>query len=215
MTTAVLWDLYGVIVDSGRYHFEAYRWLLAQQRATLTEERFFVELFGRRNWDILRSVLPGISEADVHQLADRKESKFRELVAGNIEPLPGARDLLGRIHAAGIRQAVVSSTPRANIDLIVGTLGLADRLDTIVGEEDSERGKPDPQPFTTAADRLGAAHRECVVIEDAPEGIEAAKAAGMRVIGVANTRPRRRLAAADLVVASLEDERAWRFVSDG
>jgi beta-phosphoglucomutase-like phosphatase (HAD superfamily) len=83
-----------------------------------------------------------------------------------------------------------------------------------VGEEDSERGKPDPQPFTTGADRLGVAYERCVVLEDAPEGIEAGKRGGMRTIGVATTRPEARLreTGADLVVASLEDEGVWGFI---
>jgi HAD superfamily hydrolase (TIGR01509 family) len=210
---AVLWDLDGVIVDSGRHHFEAYRWLLAQHGIELTYERFFSRLFGRRNWDILRDVIPGIGEHEVERLAAEKEAKFRQLVAGNIEALPGAASLLRRAHEAGVKQAIVSSTPRANIELIIGTLGLSDCLDAIVGEEDSERGKPDPQPFTTAADRLGVPYERCVVIEDAPEGVAAGKAAGMRVIAVTTTRPSDRLASADLIIPSLEDERVWEFLS--
>lgn len=210
---AILWDLDGVIVESGRYHFGAYHWLLAQRGVELTEERFFSSLFGRRNWDILRDVLPGIFEEEVHALAEQKEEKFRELVAGNIEALPGATDLLHRAHEASVKQSIVSSTPRANIELIIGTLGLRDCLDEIVGEEDSERGKPDPQPFTTAADLLGVAYERCVVIEDAPEGVAAGKSAGMLVIGVTTTRPAERLAQADLVVGSLEDRRVWVMVS--
>jgi HAD superfamily hydrolase (TIGR01509 family) len=212
LADAVLWDLDGVIVNSGRYHYEAYRWLLSQRGVELTEEQFFTRLFGRRNWDILREILGDLTEDEVHQLADQKERKFRELVQGNIQPLPGAIDLLRRAHDAAIKQAIVSSTPRANIELILESLNVHDCLDAIVGEEDSERGKPDPQPFTTAADRLDVPYDLCVVIEDAPEGIEAGKRAGMRVIGVATTRPAERLVQADLVVASLEDKRVWDFL---
>lgn len=213
MTDAILWDLDGVIVNSGPVHFQAYRWLLSQHGAGLTEERFFAELFGRRNDDILRDVLPGISDDDVRRLAGEKEAKFRELVAGEVRALPGAAELLRRARDAGIKQSIVSSTPRANIEMIIDSLGLRDALDEIVGEEDSERGKPDPMPFLTAADRLGVPCERCVVIEDAPEGVEAGKAAGMRVIGVSTTRPAERLSEADLVVEGLEDERVWRLVS--
>jgi beta-phosphoglucomutase len=214
-TRAILWDLDGVIVDSGQYHFRAYQWLLEQRDIELSVEQFFSRLFGRRNWDILQDVLGPISQDEVHALAEQKEAKFRELVRGNITALPGAVELLRRAHEHGIRQAIVSSTPRENIELIVGTLGARDCLDAIVGEEDSERGKPDPQPFTTAADRLGVAYERCVVIEDAPEGVAAGEAAGMRVIGLATTRPAERLSQADLVVRSLEDERVWGFVTAG
>jgi beta-phosphoglucomutase len=212
---AVLWDLDGVIVDSGHYHFQAYSWLLGRHGVDLTEERFFSQLFGRRNWDILRDVLPGISEEEVRRLAEQKEEMFRDLVRDNIAALPGAIELLARAYDNDIKQAIVSSTPRANIELIVDSLGVRDCLDTIVGEEDSERGKPDPQPFTTAADRLGVAYERSVVIEDAPEGVRAGKSAGMAVIAVATTRSPELLGDADLVVNSLEDESVWAFINKG
>jgi HAD superfamily hydrolase (TIGR01509 family) len=210
---AILWDLDGVIVDSGTYHLRAYQWLLGQRGVELSEEYYYSRLFGRRNWDILQDVLGPLTEEEVHALAEQKEAKFRELARGNITALPGAVSLLKRAHEAGVLQSIVSSTPRANIELIVVTLGIRNCLDAIVGEEDSERGKPDPQPFTTAAERLGVPYGRCVVIEDAPEGLEAGKAAGMRVIGVATTRPPERLTQADLVIDSLEEERAWEFVN--
>lgn len=210
---AVLWDLDGVIVDSGPYHLQAYRWLLAQRGIQLSDERYYTRLFGRRNWDILRDVLGPLPDGEVHALAEQKEAKFRELARGRITALPGAVDLLNRAHEAGLRQSIVSSTPRANIEMIVQSLAIEGCLDAIVGEEDSVRGKPDPQPFTTAADRLGVLYGRCVVIEDAPEGIAAGKAAGMRTIGVATTRPPALLAQADLVVPSLEDQRAWQFIA--
>jgi len=214
-TQAILWDLDGVIVDSGRYHYASYKRLFGEIGIDFTEERFYSEMFGRRNWDIIRAVLGDVSEEEVHRFAEQKERIFRELVAGNIQPLPGAVELLKRAHDAAIKQSIVSSTPRENIELIVRTLGVGDLLDAIVGEEDSERGKPDPQPFTTAADRLGVPYERCVVIEDAPEGIAAGKTAGMRCIGVATTRPPERLSQADLVVESLEDERVWEFIAEG
>jgi HAD superfamily hydrolase (TIGR01509 family) len=208
-----LWDLDGVIVDSGKYHFAAYRKLFGEMDVEISEERFFSSMFGRRNWDIIRDVLPDATRDEVHSLAEKKERIFREVVAGNIAPLPGAVELLRQANAEAIKQAIVSSTPRENIELILRTLGIDDLLDTIVGEEDSDRGKPDPQPFATAATRLSVHPDGCVVIEDAPEGIAAGKAARMRCVGVATTRPASRLTEADLVVESLEDERVWWFIA--
>jgi len=216
-TEAILWDLDGVIVDSGEWHYAAYVKVLGKRGVELPRERYYGSLFGRRNWDILRDVLGDLPDDEIRGIAAEKERTFRELVRGHIEPLPGAKELLQRAHEAGLRQSIVSSTPRENIELIVETLGVREWLDAIVGEEDSERGKPDPQPFTTAADRLGVAYDRCVVIEDAPEGIEAGKRAGMQTIGVATTRPSERLVemGADLVVASLEDKRVWGFIAGG
>lgn len=210
--SALLWDLDGVIVASGRYHFEAYRWLAARYGVEISEGRFFADLFGRRNADIIRDLFGDVPPAEARRLAEEKEARFRELVRGQIEPLPGAVALLRRAHDAGLKQAIVSSTPRANIALIADSLAINGLLDAVVGEEDSERGKPDPAPFTTAAGRLGVPHGACIVIEDAPEGIEGGKSAGMRVIGVATTRPPERLLRADLVVDSLEDPCVWAFI---
>jgi beta-phosphoglucomutase len=213
VTAALLWDLDGVIVDSGEYHFAAYVAVLGQRGVQLDKKHYYTSLFGRRNWDILRDVLGDLRDDEIRAIAQQKEEKFRELARGHIQPLPGAKELLRRAHEAGLKQSIVSSTPRENIEMIVDSLGVQDDLDAIVGEEDSERGKPDPQPFTTAADRVGVPCERCVVLEDAPEGIAAGKAAGMRTIGVTTTRPAERLIAADLVVASLEDKRVWGFIS--
>ncbi len=213
MTRAILWDLDGVIVHSVPYHYEAYRRLFDEMGVALTEERFRSELLGLRNDAILHAVLGDVSDADIERLAARKEATFRQLVRGNVTALPGAVALLRRPREAGLRQAIVSSTPRENIELILASLGVRDALNAIVGEEDASRGKPDPEGFLVAASRLGVPPAECVVIEDAPEGITAGKAAGARVIGVATTRPPERLSQADLVVASLEDGRVWQFVA--
>jgi beta-phosphoglucomutase len=217
MIAALLWDLDGVIVDSGEYHFAAYVAVLGERGVQLDKKRYYASLFGRRNWDILRDVLGDLPADEIRAVAREKEEKFRELARGHIQALPGAKALLRRAHEAGLKQSIVSSTPRENIELIVDSLGVRDDLDAIVGEEDSERGKPDPQPFTTAADRLGVPYERCVVLEDAPEGIAAGKSAGMRTIGVTTTRPAERLTetGADLVVPSLEDERVWRFIDSG
>jgi len=119
-----------------------------------------------------------------------------------------------RAHEAGLKQAIVSSTPCENIELVVDSLGLRSLFDTLVGEEDAQHGKPDPEGFLVAAKRLSVPPRDCVVIEDAPEGIAGGKAAGVRCIGVTTTRPAEKLAdaGADLVVASLEDEGVWQLI---
>ncbi len=203
---AVLWDLDGVLVDSTRFHYEAYRRLLAEFGRDVAFDEFR-NLFGLRNESILRRLLGELPPAEVHRLADRKEEIFRGLIAGKVEALPGAAELARRLRDAGVPMAIVSSTPRANIELILGSLGLAEAFDAIVGAEDVRRGKPNPEGVLTGAERLGTAPAECVVLEDAPVGIEGAKAAGMRAIGVATTRPPDRLSEADLVVERLDDPR--------
>ncbi len=203
---AILWDLDGVLVDSASFHYEAFRQLFESRGREFTRERFG-RLFGLRNHAILRDILGDISDEETSRLANEKEEAFRRLIAGNVRPLPGAECVLRVAIEAGLKQAIVSSTPRANIDLILESLRLRDMFEVIVGEEDASRGKPDPQGFQIAAGRLGVPPESCVVLEDAPEGIEAAHAAGMRTVGLATTRPATMLTSARLVVATLEDPR--------
>ena len=150
-----------------------------------------------------------ISPDDVFRSA---EELYREGIGGGLEPMPGVVELLRGLQQRGRGMAIVSSTPRANIELILGSLGLAGAFAVVVAAEDARRGKPHPEGFLAAAERLGVAPADCVVLEDAPEGIEGAKAAGMRCIGVATTRPPQRLSAADLVVGRLDDPRAEAFL---
>jgi HAD superfamily hydrolase (TIGR01509 family) len=209
---ALLWDLDGVLVDSGRFHYQAYRQMLAERDIDLSAERFFGELIGLRNYDILQKVIGNLSRDEAERLAAKKEDIFRRLVAGDVEPLPGARELVLQARRESIHQAIVSSTPRENVRLILESLELENAFSVIVGEEDAKEGKPDPEGFTNAAVRLAITAADCIVLEDAPEGVQAGKSAGMRVIAVATTREPDRLSEADLVVESLEDERVWRFI---
>jgi beta-phosphoglucomutase len=201
---ALLWDLDGVIVDSTAFHCEAYRRILREFGQDLDEEYFRRELFGRRNEDILSRLLPRLRPEELPALARRKEETYRSLLReGRLQPLPGARELVHELARVGVRQAIVSSTPQQNVAIALESSGLSGRFQAIVSGEDVERGKPDPQGYLLGAQRLGVSPARCVVIEDAPPGIEAAKAAGMRCIGVATTREPQALTAADLVVPTL------------
>jgi len=201
---AVLWDLDGVLVDSAPFHFQAWRELFTSLGREFSEADFR-HTFGLRNDTILGDLLGDLPPAEVERLAARKEALFRRAARGNIAALPGALVLLRLIRERGLRLALVSSTPHANIELVLRSLGVETAFDVIVGEEDVTRGKPDPEGFLLAAERLGVPPGECVVIEDAPAGVEAAKRGGMRCVGVCGDRPREALAKADLVVENLED----------
>ncbi len=209
---ALLWDLDGVLVDSAAFHYLAFREVLAALGVALDEETFRRQLLGLRNDAILRRLLGDLPPERIAQLAGRKEVAFRRLIAGRVQPLPGAREAVLAAQRRGIPQAIVSSTPRENVRLVLESLGLREAFAALVAEEDVTRGKPDPEGFLLAADRLGVAPARCLVVEDAPEGVRAAKAAGMRCLAVATTRPPQMLAEADLVLPSLADPRALPFL---
>jgi beta-phosphoglucomutase family hydrolase len=213
MIEAVLWDLDGVLVDTARFHYQAWCQLLSELGRNLSEEEFR-RTFGLRNDLILRDMLGEVPAEEVKRLSERKEALFREHAAGRVVPLPGAVELVQRARDGGRRLALVTSTPRANIDFVLEQVGLTGAFDTIVAAEDVSRGKPDPEGFLLAARRLGVAPERCLVIEDAPGGIEAARRAGMSSLAVTTTHPCEDLSAASAVVDSLNDAAALAMLVD-
>ncbi len=206
---AVLWDMDGTLVDTAELHFRAWRDLCHELGRDFTRADF-AATFGRRNPEIF-AILFGdrLSAADMSRYGDRKEEAYRSAArAAGVELLPGVRTLVEALHAAGFGQAIGSSAPRANLDLILELTGIAPYLGAVVGMEDTQRGKPDPQVFLIGAERLNTPPSHCVVVEDAPAGIEAGKAGGMKCIGVrfAAHHPPEALqrSGADLVVDTLE-----------
>jgi len=202
---AVLWDMDGVLVDSGPFHWQAWE-KLSREVGFLMSYEDFQRTFGWRNEEILRELLgPPISDQRVAELGDRKEELYRDAVRGNVKPLPGAIELLRKLRETGFRQAVASSAPRANIELILEELEIEGDFDAVLCDRDVERGKPDPQIFLRAAERLGVVPPRCLVIEDAVMGVRAARGAAMACLAVATTHPAEGLREADWVVASLAE----------
>jgi beta-phosphoglucomutase len=201
----VLWDLDGTLVDTAQQHFAAWVEVFGPRGVTLSPETF-LSTFGRRNMDVLRDLLGhDLTDDEALQIGAAKEVSFRQQVlTGELAPLAGVAEWLPRLRAAGWRQAIASSAPHANIEAILDRIQLHSAFDAIVGEEDVQRGKPDPQVFLVAAAKLGVKPERAIVVEDAPAGIEAARRAGMRSIGVAGSHPPEYLDA-DLVVSSLAD----------
>ncbi len=208
---AVLFDLDGVIVDSRPHHLSAWH-ALAREQGIAHAPDYFTQTFGLRNDAILGPLLGAARAGELAALAARKEELFRAQARGRLVALPGVRELLDFLDAQGIPKAIVTSTPRANLELILETLRLGARFDALVAEEDAAKGKPDPEGFLVAARRVGIAPERCVVIEDAPAGLRAAKAGGMRAIGVTTTHPAPDLGDADLVVESLAEEAVRTFI---
>ena len=201
-TAAVLWDLDGTLVDSEDYHWRSWRDTMAAQGVTLSYEQFLAS-FGKRNDLILRGWLGDIAAARIQAIGDAKEVEYRRLArTEGLEPLPGAAEWVTRLHAVGWKQAIASSAPRANVEVVVQALGFDRLIDAIASAEDVSRGKPAPDVFLEAARRTGVPPPLCVVVEDVAAGIGAARAAGMKSIGVSR---RETLGEADIFVRSLAD----------
>jgi len=201
---AVIWDLDGVIIDSADAHRRAWQRLAREEGVTFTDADFWAT-FGKRNDAILAELWGPLPAEQVKALADRKEAYFRELIRETAAPLPGAMELMRGLHEAGFRQALASSTPTENIELISEVLGLKQYLTELVSGETVPHGKPAPDIFLKAAKELDVDPSVCLVIEDAVAGVEAAHAAGMRCIAVAGNRDLPGLRKAELMVKSLTE----------
>jgi beta-phosphoglucomutase len=199
---AVIWDLDGVIIDSADEHRRAWQRLARETGVTFTDADFWAT-FGKRNDDIIPQHWGNVSKDRLQQLANRKEYYFREFVREAAAPLPGSMELMRGLHYIGFPQALATSTPIENIQLIKELLHLDHYLSALVSGESVARGKPAPDIFLKAADELHMPPFLCLVIEDAVAGVQAALAAGMRCIAVAGNRDLPGLRAADLVVKDL------------
>jgi beta-phosphoglucomutase len=204
---AVIWDVDGTLVDTAELHFEAWC-VLARELGQPFTRADFAGTFGWRNPEIIPKLFGRHDAAEVAQLGDRKEALYRAEAEKGVALLPGVQSLLAGVAEAGGKQAVGSSAPRKNLELILAITHTSRYFDAVIAMEDTQRGKPDPQVFLLAAQKLGVAPQRCVVLEDAPVGVQAAKAGGMKAIGVTfiGHHPAGALeaAGADRVVPSLE-----------
>ena len=197
------WD--GVIIDSAALHEQSWH-RLARELGTTIAPQSFIRGFGMKSARIIEEIHGWSHDpAEIARLTNRKEALYREIVAqGEIAPLPGVVEWLARLREAGVPSAVASSTHRLNIDAVLARIGLQDAFRAIVSAEDVVHGKPNPEVFLKAAEKLELSAARCVVFEDAHVGIEAAHAAGMKVVAVTTTHPAAKLSAADLVVRRLD-----------
>ena len=206
----VLWDMDGVLVDSGELHYQS--WLETLTALSIPFDRDkFRETFGMNNAGILAVLLGKQPEANfLEMVSSRKEGRYREMILGHLQLLPGVLSWLIRLQGRGTLQAVASSAPQANIEAVVDALDIRQFFSALVSAYFMP-GKPDPAVFLEAARQLGVEPTDCVVFEDAIPGVTAAKKADMRCIAVTTTHPRQKLSGADLVVDSLESLRLESF----
>jgi beta-phosphoglucomutase len=213
---AVIWDVDGTLVDTAELHFRAWEELCRGLGRPFTRADFQAT-FGRRNPEIFQHLFGDrFSAAEVDALGERKEDLYRAAARQGVELLPGARTLMEALKTAGFRQALGTSAPLANVELILELTRARPFIDAVSSAEDTQRGKPDPQVFLVAAAKLGAEPGRCVVVEDAVAGVEAARAGGMKCIAVSfvghHPEDRLRAAGADLVVPTLENVTVQKII---
>ncbi len=233
MLRAVIFDFDGVITDSEILHFRAFNAVLTQYGLQLTKPEYYKKYLGMSDADCFRALIAegrlrvppervaGVSPAErgqdardtamIKDLGQQKTRVFEKLARTEGRIIEGVREFLDTLSAAKVPTAICSGALRAEIELILEEAGLRDYFDVIVSAEEVKRGKPDPEGFLLALEKLKEIWPEpiapeyCIVIEDSHWGLKAAQAAGMRTVAVTNTYEAAQLKQADRVVARLDE----------
>ena len=199
----LIFDMDGTIVDNMRFHDDAWEAWHAKYALPFDRPSFFGRTAGRTNPEIIGEMFPDLAPDEIVARGMEKEALYVELYRPHVRPVAGLVDLMGRAEAAAVPMAVGTAAPNDNIAVVLDTLGLRARFRTIVSPSQGFRGKPHPDMFLAAAERMGVAPAECVVFEDAPLGVEAARRAGMRAVAMLTMLGAPDFAAFDNVIAAV------------
>jgi HAD superfamily hydrolase (TIGR01509 family) len=197
---ALLFDLDGTLIDSMPLHQQAWAEWHRLHGLPFDNEGFFAATAGRANAEILRELYPAASAAEIQAHADEKEALYRAAAAISLELIPGWEPLRAQARELGLKLAICTASTLPNMALAFARFGLDRDVDTVVSPSDGVRGKPHPDIFELAAQRLGVPASACLVFEDAPLGVEAARRAGMRAVALTTTLPAAEFAEFDNVV---------------
>jgi HAD superfamily hydrolase (TIGR01509 family) len=206
------WD--GVVVDSSRLHVLSWQDLAQEQGRTIPPE-IPIGALGLKTEAVITDLLAWTQDpAEVTRLTLRKEEFFRQrAIRDGIDSQPGVLEFLRGLKSNSIPCVVGSSAPRLNVEAGMTALRTNGIFSAIVSGDDVIHGKPAPDIFLKAADRIGRAPSDCIVFEDAPAGVEAARAAGMRVVALLSTHDPHKLQRADLLIESFNDITVQDFMT--
>jgi HAD superfamily hydrolase (TIGR01509 family) len=211
---ALLFDLDGTLVDSDGDHLIAFQKVFAPYGIELDRARYAAEIMGASNPMIGERFLAHLPEAERAAVLDAKEAAYRDGL-GALQATPGAAELLAYAQANGLPCAVVTNAPRANAELVLAAIGLAERLPIVVIGGELARSKPDPLPYLTALELTGASAEQAVAFEDSVSGVRAAAAAGIAVVGITTGHPAEKLVAEGAVfgAADFRDPRIYELIA--
>lgn len=205
MSRVLIFDMDGVVVDNDLYHFRSWQ----DYAKTLGKVVSFEEVkswFGSTNQVILENLLgKHVSSKEIEQHARRKEKHYREIYRQDIQPVKGLKSFLELAQKENFRIGLATSAPPENVDFVLSSTGLTDFFEVITDDTQINSGKPDPEIFLKTAKKLQASPSGSIVFEDSFHGIEAARRAGMYVIGVATTHELENLVHADLQITDFTE----------
>ena len=203
---AVIFDLDGTILDNNPFHLKAWKEYLKKIGRDMTDEEFNRQLNGRTNKDVVKYLYGNdLSEEEIWKHTNEKEALYRELYKPHIEPVPGLIQLLDILHEQGVPMAIATSGIKVNIEFMFENIPVRKYFQAVIDSSYITHGKPHPEIFARTAEALNVAGSDCLVFEDAVVGIQAAQAAGMKVVAVATTEKREALQIADLIITDYRD----------
>lgn len=202
---ALIFDMDGTVVDNMRYHEAAWGRLLTEHGLPFDAESFFRKTAGMASSEILAPLFPQADAVRIDALGHDKEIYYREDYGPHVAPLAGLLGLMARADAAKVPMALATAAPPGNVDLVLDRLKLRARFVTIVSPSQGFPGKPNPDLFLEAARRMDVPAADCIVFEDAPNGVEAARRAGMRAIALLTMLDAEAFAAYDNLIAAARD----------
>lgn len=211
MLQALLFDLDGTLADTDPIHFQTWHDLLLDYGLEIDTAFYRANFSGRRNQEIVKDLLPQLSEAEGDELSQRKEAEFRRCSQASLTPMTGLADVLQWTAASQIKQAVVTNAPVENARFMLQVLQLETVFPIVILGDELPKGKPDPLPYQIALDRLAVNAENVIAFEDSPSGIRSAVGAGIPTVGIASTHDPEELheLGTILVVNDFTDPSLW------
>jgi beta-phosphoglucomutase family hydrolase len=204
--TAFIFDMDGTLIDNMRVHNRIWIDLLASKGIFIEEEEFHRQTTGKTTPEILRILFGSrMSEEELARFAEHKEQIYRDKFRPFLQPVTGAQHFLVETRRLGVAVGLATSAGKKNIEYVLSGTALSVYFDVVVSGEDVRRGKPDPEIFLLAAQRLNVPARECLVFEDSPLGIEAARLAGMQAVAITTTIPQDEFLKLNNVIRAAKD----------
>lgn len=205
-TRAFLFDMDGTIVDNMSFHTKSWVEFFARRGRTIDPDEFFLSTAGRHGREIIRTEMGAeLPDDEVAVLNQEKEAVYREMYGPHRKTVEGFDAFIKDAQAAGVKLAVATAAQTSNVEFTLDGLDLRKEFETVVSAADVPRGKPHPDVFLEAARRVGAEPADCIVFEDAPLGVEAARRAGMRCVVLTTTLPAASFASFDNVITIVDN----------
>jgi beta-phosphoglucomutase len=217
---AAIFDLDGTLIDNNTYHLQSWLQYLKDKNREMTEEEYKANVNGRTNKDVIEYIYQRkMDDEEAMKYAHEKEAIYRELYAPYIKPVAGLLELLEKLRSLSIPMAIATSGIQVNIDFLFEHIPIRSYFDVIVNSAHISKGKPDPEIYIKTAELLKVSPAECLVFEDAVVGINSAKAAGMKVVGVLTTHKAEELSGADILIKDFSElaakENSFEQVTSG